>query len=180
MSRNMILVDCESTGPTPYRSVLTEFGAVNFETSETFYARLWPFTPHPDNPALPVVADGAAPSIRVEIDGAEVAAGTSDDVYALFAGWLHRVCGGLHPSFISDNPAFDFMWIADGFDRAALDNPFGFSARRIGDFAAGLSGNWKKHTGWKKYRKTPHDHNPVNDAMGNAQALRALLALATE
>jgi hypothetical protein len=29
-----------------------------------------------------------------------------------------------------------------------------------------------KATEWKKYRVTPHTHNPVDDARGNAEALR--------
>ena len=31
---------------------------------------------------------------------------------------------------------------------------------------------------WKKlYRKTKHDHNPLNDALGNAEALLAMKEL---
>jgi hypothetical protein len=26
---------------------------------------------------------------------------------------------------VSDNPAYDFMWLAGMFDRAGLENPFG-------------------------------------------------------
>lgn len=38
-------------------------------------------------------------------------------------------------------------------------------------------GNTQK---WKRYRVTPHDHNPVHDAMGNAEALAKLLEMANE
>jgi hypothetical protein len=27
---------------------------------------------------------------------------------------------------------------------------------------------------WKHLRQTPHDHNPVNDAKGNAEAFRVI------
>jgi hypothetical protein len=40
-----------------------------------------------------------------------------------------------------------------------------------------LSGNWKQTSAWKRHRRTTHDHNPVNDAVGNAEALRTLLLL---
>jgi hypothetical protein len=30
---------------------------------------------------------------------------------------------------------------------------------------------------WKHLRKTPHDHHPVNDARGNAEALLAMIAM---
>lgn len=76
-----------------------------------------------------------------------------------------------YPVMISDNPAFDWQWVAAEFARAGLDNPFGFSARRIGDYAAGLKGNFRDANSWKRHRKTVHDHNPVNDARGNAEAL---------
>lgn len=79
------------------------------------------------------------------------------------------------PVFVSDNPAYDWQWVAAEFARAGIENPFGFSARRIGDFAAGLQRNWRATNSWKRYRKTTHDHNPVNDARGNAEALWILL-----
>ena len=31
------------------------------------------------------------------------------------------------------------------------------------------------YAGWKHLRRTPHDHDPVNDARGNAEALLALV-----
>jgi hypothetical protein len=31
------------------------------------------------------------------------------------------------------------------------------------------------HAGWKHLRKTSHDHHPVNDAKGNAEALLAMI-----
>ena len=58
-----------------------------------------------------------------------------------------------------------------------MDNPFGHSGRRIGDFWAGLTGTGATQ-GWKRLRKTAHDHNPVNDAMGNAEAFEEILRLA--
>jgi hypothetical protein len=63
---------------------------------------------------------------------------------------------------------------------ADLPNPFGHSGRRITDFWAGLHRNWSETQGWKRLRRTEHDRNPVNDAMGNAVALRTMLVLAGE
>ncbi|MCX7445528.1 hypothetical protein OS125_09785 [Corynebacterium sp. P7003] len=79
------------------------------------------------------------------------------------------------PTFVSDNPAFDFMWIAWLFDSLGRRNPFGFSARRIGDFHAGLTGDFNDAHRWKELRRTPHTHHPVDDAVGNAEALHALI-----
>jgi len=79
---------------------------------------------------------------------------------------------------VSDNPAYDWQWIAGMFDRAGMDNPFGHSGRRISDFWAGLNRNWSETPGWKQFRRTAHDHNPVNDAMGNVEAFEEILRVA--
>jgi hypothetical protein len=31
--------------------------------------------------------------------------------------------------------------------------------------------------GWKQFRKTAHEHNPVNDAMGNVEAFDEILRM---
>ncbi len=181
--RPLIFVDVEATAPTPATGVMTEFGAVDFVTRSTLYARLWPFTPHPKNPVLPVVAAGARPDVRVVIDGRELPDRRAQEVASSMDRWLRGLAENLPAgpnrtgvaTFVSDNPAFDWMWIADLFDRSSLPNPFGFSARRIGDLAAGLSGDWRNTSSWKSYRRTEHDHQPLNDAIGNAEAFDELL-----
>lgn len=75
------------------------------------------------------------------------------------------------PVFVSDNPAFDFQWPSHYCARIDAPNPFGFSGRRIGDLYAGLTRKWSAASDWKKFRKTAHTHDPVDDALGNAEAL---------
>ena len=70
------------------------------------------------------------------------------------------------------------LWLAGMFDRAGMDNPFGHSGRRISDFWAGLNRDWGDTQSWKRFRKTAHDHNPVNDAMGNVEAFEEILRVA--
>lgn len=96
------------------------------------------------------------------------------DVHAL-AEWVVKHSASSRATFVSDNPAFDWQWVAAEFARAGIENPFGFSARRIGDYAAGLARNFRDANSWKRHRKTAHDHNPVNDARGNAEALWHLM-----
>jgi hypothetical protein len=157
--QNLVLVDCEARGASPVNGVMTEFGAVHFTTRYTFHGQLFTGKPDPANPAIPLIGE------RVAED---------KDVAERFATWLSAAVNG-RPCLVSDNPAYDFMWIAALFDRAGMDNPFGHSGRRISDFWAGLQGNWGDTQSWKKLRKTPHDHNPVHDAMGNAEALNHIL-----
>lgn len=158
-----MLVDCEARGPSPVSGTMTEFGAVHYDTRDTFHGVLFESSPDPDKPAVPVVGRRLASDFEVATDLAE---------------WLGERFGNDRVVLVSDNPAYDFMWIAGMFDNAALGNPFGHSGRRIGDFWAGMHGDWTQTQGWKKFRKTPHDHNPVNDALGNAEALEHILRVA--
>jgi len=151
----LVFVDCEARGTSPVNGILTEFGAVHYVTRATFHGRLFEGEPDPANPAVPI------PGARIASD-AEVA--------TAFAAWLAEVCGGQRPTFVSDNVAYDWQWVAGLFDRAQLENPFGHSGRRISDYYAGLTGRWNNTQAWKRLRRTAHDHNPVNDAMGNVEA----------
>jgi hypothetical protein len=142
---SLIFVDCEAYGGCPALGELTEFGAVAWDSRETFYGDLRDAT-------------------------------QEEAVFAAFRDWLAAHSKG-RPVFVSDNPAFDWQWINDGFLRTQGANPFGHSARRISDFYAGVCGDFYKTQQWKGWRKTPHDHNPVNDAMGNVEAFEKILEL---
>ena len=156
---NYIFVNVEALGTSPVNGTMTEFGAVHGTTKETFHGVLFEGTPDPENPAVPVVGK------RVASDA---------DVARRFEMWLRKVCKNDRPVFVSDNVAYDWMWVAGMFDRAEMDNPFGHSGRRISDFWAGLNNNFSETQSWKRYRQTPHDHNPVNDAMGNVEAFEKI------
>jgi hypothetical protein len=100
--------------------------------------------------------------------------GKEPEAFRSFAEWLKANAKG-RPVFVSDNPAYDWQWINDGFHRFLGHNPFGHSARRISDFYAGLCGDFYKTQNWKRLRVKPHDHNPVHDALGNVEAFERLL-----
>lgn len=95
-------------------------------------------------------------------------------VFLAFDKWLTDNCRS-RPVFVSDNVAYDWKWIDYGFWVHLGENPFGHSGRRISDFYAGLVGDWSNTQKWKRLRQTKHDHNPVNDAMGNYEAYHRLL-----
>lgn len=151
----LIFVDVEATGGSPATGLMTEFGAVEFQTRETFHGVLYDSEPDPAFPAKPVLIGHS------EYDHKKI----MQD----FADWLKKV-GDNHPVFVSDNPAYDYQWINYYFDKHLGHNPFGHSARRISDFYAGLKGSWRNTQEWKRYRVTPHTHMPVDDAMGNVEA----------
>lgn len=185
MNVRHFLVDVESTGPSPARSWMTEFGVVDFETRAWFHGHIWDFKPTPGIPALPIATDrnpgytafaeGIEEYNGVRVNAPKSQGGNDWWVFKALTYWIASVGGLTRPVFVSDNPGWDFMWMADGFDRHQMENPFGHSSRRIGDFAAGLAGKWNQQTKWKSLRETRHTHNPVDDAMGNAEALAKLL-----
>lgn len=158
--KNLVFVDCEATGACPGKGVLTEFGAVIYPTRETFHGVLYDSRPSV-NPALSEELGNPRDAV---------------EVFTAFKDFLAENCKG-RPIFVSDNPAFDFQWINYGFHHSIGENPFGHSGRRISDFYAGLKHDFGNTQEWKKWRKTPHDHNPVNDAMGNVEAFEEIMKL---
>lgn len=150
---SLIFVDVEADFNSPCPGIgpgMSEFGAVEFKTLATFHGHL----------SYPL------PSIRYTEDWRLV--------FERFAEWLSHFDG--RPTLVSDNPAYDWQWINYHFHHLFGKNPMGFSARRIGDFYAGLVGDIHKSNDWKHLRITKHDHNPVQDAMGNVEAVKRMLA----
>jgi hypothetical protein len=159
-----VIVDVESDGPIPAEFSMVCFGAVIFDEKleQTFYGRTRPISERFIPDALGVSGFSREQHLKFEDPKA---------VMAHFADWLTKYSKG-HPTFVSDNPAFDWQFINYYFHRFLGRNPFGFSARRIGDLYAGLVRDASKASDWKKFRLTPHTHNPVDDAKGNAEALK--------
>jgi len=164
---SFIVVDVESDGPVPNKYSMVCFGAVVVEPtlSKTFYGTTRPVSDQWVPEALAVSG-----IIRKEHE-------TFDDprlTMEKFAAWLKENSHG-KPVFISDNPAFDWQWINYYFHFYTGNNPFGYSARRIGDLYCGMKMDTGLNSEWKRlYRKTGQDHHPVNDARGNAEALLAM------
>jgi DNA polymerase III epsilon subunit-like protein len=159
-----IVVDVESDGPIPPEFSMICFGAVvlDADLNKTFYGEVAPISERTDPAAAAISGICRAKHATFE-DPATV--------MTRFAEWI-RVSSKGRPIFVSDNPAFDWQWINYYFHKYTGANPFGYSARRIGDLYCGLVKN--PYARWKHLRKTNHDHNPVNDAKGNAEALLAM------
>lgn len=97
------------------------------------------------------------------------------EAMAAMAAWLEKEPGEGRKVIWSDNPAFDWQFFNYYCHSYLGTNAFGHSARRIADFAAGLAGNPRKTSDWKKLRTEKHTHNALDDARGNAGALGRLL-----
>lgn len=161
MAVSYVFVDVEAVGKSPVNGEMTEFGCVDLQTHSAFHGYLIDAVPDKDNPAVPYIAPNAKRYDQLT-------------VWCNLDIWLTKL-GTDRKVLMSDNPAYDFMWMAGFFDSLGKENPFGHSGRRISDIYSGLSGNWRNTQGWKKWRRTPHDHNPVNDAMGNVEAFETML-----
>lgn len=173
---SLFVVDVEADGPAPGLYSMVCFGAVCVDAEsatiqDSFFGRTAPVSEHYVPQALAVSGITRQEHLRFEPP--------ADTMHA-FARWLAHVNRGSNPVFVSDNPAFDWQFVNYYFWRFVGANPFGYSARRIGDFHAGLQRDFFARQGWKKLRRTQHTHNPVDDARGNAEALLALLAQARE
>ena len=155
-----MLVDVEAVGASPFSGEMTEFGVVDFASRLSFHGVLAEATPDPSNPAVPLILP-------------DTKRFSEPDVFRKFEKWLESFRAERFVAF-SDNNGYDMMWMNYYLDKNLGYSPFGHSSRRISDLAAGFSGNWKNTQKWKKWRVTPHTHNPVDDSQGNAEALYAL------
>lgn len=162
----LIVVDVESDGPCPGLYSMVCFGAVVVEPelNRTFYGQTAPLSDKWDPEALAI--SGFTRENHLKFSPAK-------NTMLNFKNWLDSLND--KPIFISDNVAYDWQFINYYFHLFCDNNPFGFSGRKIGDLYSGLYKNLK--FSWKNFRKTKHDHNPVNDAKGNAEAILKLKEL---
>lgn len=167
-----IIVDVEADGPAPGLYSMVCFGAVVCDGifDKTFYGRTAPISEA-------FIPDALAVSGFTRDQHIDFPSPAFDIVR--FIDWLDDLGekdGRL--TMWSDNPAFDWSFMNYYLWRYCGRNPMGWSARRIGDVYCGHMGNLRAR--WKnKLRKTAHDHNPVNDAKGNAEALWAIKKMLT-
>jgi hypothetical protein len=169
MATTPIIVDCE--GVAPGGTAVREWGAVPLLLLGPGAPRVSPGYFHgwadPTGALRYEYSYGGEPAVHVTVE-------KPTTLWTAFDEWLRTVApGGV--KFVSDNPAYDWQPINYGFHRALGHNPFGHSARRIGDYYAGLVRNWAETQAWKKLRITKHTHDPVDDARGNAEALVRLM-----
>lgn len=161
-----VIVDVEADGPYPGDFSMVCFGAVLLsDLDKTFYGETYPISEQYQKYTLSI--SGITREQHLTFP-------QPSETMKKFAEWLQSLNSTEAPIFIADNPAFDFAFISYYFHRFYGHNPFGWSGRRIGDIWAGCVQDVRKP--WKQLRETKHTHNPVDDAMGNAQALRKMIA----
>ncbi len=158
------VVDTETDGPLYGVNSMICFGIVRLDRDlkTTFYGQVAPISN--EFIAETLAVSGITREQHLTFPDPQITMGRMQE-------WIAATNRSGKPTFVSDNPAFDFAWINYYSHRYLKSNPFGHSARRIGDLYAGFMRNSSKASEWKKFRKTMHTHDPVDDAMGNAEAL---------
>lgn len=160
-----ISVDVEADGPCPGIYSMIAVGAVVVEPTlkHTFKALLRPITEKFVPEALAV--SGFTREQAMEFPPAQ-------EGMIAFALWLDTMAKQFNSNvmFCSDNNGFDWQFVNYYFWRFINGgNPFGHSSMNIGSLYKGLVKDGFKN--FKHLRKTKHTHDPVDDAMGNAEAL---------
>jgi len=158
---SLFVVDVESDGGLLGVNSMVCFGVVKLtpELDTTFYGQTKPISKQYEPEALAV--SGFSRKEHEKFDDPAI-------VMLEFEAYL-KANSKNRPILISDNNGYDASWINWYFLTYLGKNPFGWSSRRIGDLYCGMmKDTW---AGWKKLRTTKHTHHPVDDAMGNAEAL---------
>ncbi len=155
------MVDIESDGPIPGDYSMICFGAVlvDEKLDRTFYGKLKPISDTFNPESLAISGFSREETERFD---------DPKKVMTEFKDWIVKNAKG-RPVFISDNNGFDWMFICWYFHHFIGENPFGWTSRRLSDLYCGIEKD--TFAKWKHLRKTTHTHNPVDDAMGNAEVL---------
>lgn len=170
-----VSVDVEASGPAPGRYSMLSLGACLVDDpGRTFYAELRPVGEAATAEAMAVhnldverlKRDGLPPSEAME----------------RFEAWLQAVVpAGALPVFVGFNAAFDWMFVADYFERFLGRNPFGHTALDLKSYYMGLTGGaWSdttKRALAERYPDHPQlTHNALQDAIDQAALFRRMRA----
>ncbi len=161
-----ISVDVEADGPIPGDYSMIALGAVVCEAGcgRTFLGHLAPISDTWIPEALAVSGFSREETLLFAKPEATM---------HKFASWLREIettSGRI--LFIADNNGFDWGFVNWYFHHFTGGNPFGHSSTNLGSIWKGMQKNVKAN--FKHLRRTHHDHNPVNDAIGNAEAFLAM------
>jgi hypothetical protein len=157
-----VMVDVEADGPIPGDYSMVCFGAVLVEPAlnRTFYGQLKPISEKWVPEALAV--SGFSREETMAFDDPL-------DVMTKFEKWLNENIKVYRPLFISDNNGFDWQFVNWYFHYFLNRNPFGHSSTNLGSLYKGLVKDMFKS--FKHLRVTKHTHHPLDDALGNAEAM---------
>lgn len=165
--KDWIMVDIEADGPCPGHDLysMISIGAVSVEDpTKTFYGKIRPISDKWMPEALKVSGFTRDQTCTFR---------SPVSVMSEFSEWLSGITD--KPRFISDNNGFDWQFVNYYFWHFLHRNPFGHSSTNLGSLYKGMQKNMRHN--FKHLRKTKHSHNPVDDALGNVEALHAMIKM---
>ena len=156
-----VMVDVESDGPIPPDYSMICFGAVIVDEAldKRFYGQLKPISENWISERLAISGFSREQSLQFD---------NPEKVMAEFDKWL-KLNYKNNYIFISDNNGFDWQFVNYYFHHFLGSNPLGHSSTNLGSLYKGLVKDTSQN--FKHLRKTTHTHNPVDDVIGNAEAL---------
>lgn len=157
-------VDVEADGPCPGLYSMIEVGVVvihkeeNLLIGESFYSNLSPVSKYWISDALAV--SGYSRDDTLKFKDPKIAMEELNE-------FISNTNKGYRPIMIADNAGFDWQYVNYYFHTYIGNNPFGYSCISLTSLYKGFDKNIR--SSFKRLRNTKHDHNPVNDARGNAE-----------
>jgi len=174
-----ISVDVETAGPNPGTYAMLSIGACTLaEPQKTFYIEMQPDREASQPDALAISG--------LKMDELAQSGKPPKEAMQAFADWVSQVTPSRkQPIFVAFNAPFDWMFVADYFQRYLGHNPFGYSALDIKACFMGLRGVPWRETSFDKvteYYKIKHPltHNALRDARDQARVFRKMLVEAKE
>lgn len=164
------VVDIESDGPIPGDYSMVAFGAVKVDGlgrfEQTFKGLLKPISEDWNPEALAISGFSREETLKFPHPA---------NTMSRFADWIAKTNRSGKPIFWADNNGFDWSFINWYFHHFTAENPFGFSSKNINSLFHGAVRDGFKS--FKYLRRTPHTHDPVDDAKGNAEALWTIVEM---
>jgi DNA polymerase III epsilon subunit-like protein len=171
----LISVDIESAGPIAGEFSMLSLGAcLVFSPEQQFTCKIKPINSNADPAALKVIGLSLKHFTEVGLD--------PPAAMKSFRDWVGEVAGQETPVFVGLNAPFDWSFINYYFHRYLGENPFGFTALDIKALYMGRCGTTWQETKSSAMAKALNvsasgDHNPLHDALFQAELCRAVLSL---
>jgi DNA polymerase III epsilon subunit-like protein len=169
-----IIVDVESSGPTPGQYALLSIGACTLcDPRQTFYIEM-----QPDEEGM---LDEAMRINKLSLEDLRQSGLQPRDAMSQFSDWVNEVLPENHkPVFTAFNAPFDWMFVNHYFHKYLGFNPFGHKALDIKAFYMGVYGvSWSDTSHNKVSARLTHNqvlpHHALKDAIMEAELFELIL-----
>jgi ribonuclease T len=169
-----ISVDIETAGPAPGEYALLTLGACTLdEPPQTFYIEL-----QPDRDGMTAEAFAIH---KLSLQTLRTSGSDPRSAMEGFENWVAAVTpAGNRPVLVAFNAPFDWMFIAEYFQRYVGRNPFGHSALDVKALYMGLYRTSWANTSYEDVCRAlrvhqPLAHNALEDALDQANLFRILM-----